>query len=195
MGTNNDGRNAVTDQGTGDLVGSQPLAHFDRTRLIWDANVSTHEAFLLFALNSFVDGYGRCFPGTKRLAQMTKMSERTVRRTISQLCDRGILHKQSRWTEEGRTAYTINFHALPKSQDKKLAKPQSKGYRRNRAKVLERDNYQCVYCGSTEDLTLDHVVPRSQGGRGTMQNLVTACRTCNSSKNNRTPDEWRRGAA
>jgi 5-methylcytosine-specific restriction endonuclease McrA len=59
----------------------------------------------------------------------------------------------------------------------------------NRANIFRRDNYQCVYCGSRKDLTLDHVVPRSCGGRDTWENLVAACQSCNTSKGNRTPEQ------
>lgn len=48
--------------------------------------------------------------------------------------------------------------------------------------VYERDDYRCVQCGSTDDLTLDHVVPFSVGGQTTMENLRTLCRSCNSKK-------------
>ena len=48
--------------------------------------------------------------------------------------------------------------------------------------VWERDGRVCVYCGSTEDLTLDHIVPLSKGGAHSPDNLCIACRSCNSSK-------------
>lgn len=56
-----------------------------------------------------------------------------------------------------------------------------------REAVFNRDNYQCRYCRSIRDLTIDHVLPGSRGGTNMMENLVTACRSCNSSKGNRTP--------
>ena len=54
--------------------------------------------------------------------------------------------------------------------------------RKHGAAVRERDSHKCVYCDAVEDLTLDHVVPLSRGGSNEVGNLVTACRTCNSSK-------------
>lgn len=51
-------------------------------------------------------------------------------------------------------------------------------------------NDECAYCGSTEGITWDHVVPMSRGGENSAANLVAACGLCNRSKNNRTPDEW-----
>ncbi len=59
----------------------------------------------------------------------------------------------------------------------------------NRKNILRRDGYRCQYCGRREDLTVDHVIPRSRGGRDTWENLVTACTRCNSRKGNRTPEE------
>ena len=48
--------------------------------------------------------------------------------------------------------------------------------------IKERDGHRCVYCGSNENLTIDHVRPRSMGGGTTADNCVTACRTCNQAK-------------
>lgn len=58
-----------------------------------------------------------------------------------------------------------------------------------RRNVLRRDNNRCVYCGSTEALTIDHVMPKSRGGRDAWENLVAACTPCNNRKGNRTPEE------
>lgn len=52
--------------------------------------------------------------------------------------------------------------------------------------VFKRDNYSCQYCGATgQDLTLDHIVPRSVGGLTTWENVVVACQSCNLKKGNR----------
>ncbi len=59
-----------------------------------------------------------------------------------------------------------------------------------RKNVLERDRHTCQYCKYKGDkLTLDHVVPRSRGGKDTWDNLVAACVRCNIRKGNRTPKE------
>jgi 5-methylcytosine-specific restriction endonuclease McrA len=55
--------------------------------------------------------------------------------------------------------------------------------------VLLRDNHTCAYCGATHANTVDHVLPRSRGGRSTWMNLVAACRECNNRKRDRTPEE------
>lgn len=59
-----------------------------------------------------------------------------------------------------------------------------------RRNILNRDNHTCQYCNYRgEDLTLDHVLPRSRGGPDTWENIVTACVKCNVRKGNRTPLE------
>ncbi len=61
-----------------------------------------------------------------------------------------------------------------------------------RRMVLARDQYTCQYCGArpgSSELTLDHVIPRSRGGRKTWENVVAACRRCNQRKDDRTPAE------
>ena len=58
----------------------------------------------------------------------------------------------------------------------------------SRAGVLNRDRHRCAYCGGTAS-TIDHVVPRSRGGRNTWLNTVAACGGCNQRKDDRTPAE------
>jgi CRISPR/Cas system Type II protein with McrA/HNH and RuvC-like nuclease domain len=61
-----------------------------------------------------------------------------------------------------------------------------------RENVFKRDNYECVYCGcdNRKTLTLDHVIPQSRGGKDSWDNLVTACKKCNSEKSNLTLEEY-----
>lgn len=62
----------------------------------------------------------------------------------------------------------------------------------NRRNIYLRDRYTCQYCGRRpprEDLTIDHIIPRSRGGRSTWDNVVLACLGCNVDKGNQTPDE------
>ena len=58
-----------------------------------------------------------------------------------------------------------------------------------RRNVIRRDGHACVYCGATERLTIDHVLPKSRGGPDSWENLVAACTPCNNRKGNRTPTE------
>ena len=55
----------------------------------------------------------------------------------------------------------------------------------NRKNIFKRDNNQCQYCGSSENLTVDHIIPKSKGGESTWHNLVTACNRCNNKKDNK----------
>jgi 5-methylcytosine-specific restriction endonuclease McrA len=60
----------------------------------------------------------------------------------------------------------------------------------NRRNLFARDGNRCQYCGrrfATSELSLDHVVPRIQGGRATWDNIVCACLKCNVRKGGRTP--------
>lgn len=62
----------------------------------------------------------------------------------------------------------------------------------NRRNIFARDKNRCQYCGKrypTSELSLDHVIPRSSGGKSTWQNLVCACAGCNSKKGGRTPKQ------
>ena len=54
-----------------------------------------------------------------------------------------------------------------------------------RFNVFLRDRFECQYCGDAKDLTFDHVVPRSRGGKTTWENVVTACAPCNLLKGGR----------
>jgi 5-methylcytosine-specific restriction endonuclease McrA len=64
-----------------------------------------------------------------------------------------------------------------------------KGISLSRHNIMKRDAYQCLYCGSTKNLTLDHMIPKSRGGDSSWTNLVTACMRCNTRKGDRTPEE------
>jgi len=62
----------------------------------------------------------------------------------------------------------------------------------SRKNILLRDRNTCQYCGAilaSSDLTLDHVIPRSRGGKSTWENLVAACNECNRTKGSRLPHE------
>jgi 5-methylcytosine-specific restriction endonuclease McrA len=54
-----------------------------------------------------------------------------------------------------------------------------------RFNVFLRDSFECQYCGDDDDLTFDHLIPRSRGGRTTWENVVTACAPCNLRKGGR----------
>ncbi len=62
----------------------------------------------------------------------------------------------------------------------------------SRQNIYARDKYRCQYCGqkfSSEELTYDHVIPKSRGGRTEWSNIVTCCVDCNRKKGGKTPEE------
>jgi len=62
----------------------------------------------------------------------------------------------------------------------------------SRRNIFKRDHYTCQYCSrqpGSEELTIDHVVPRAQGGESRWDNCVLACLTCNKRKADRTPEQ------
>ncbi len=80
-----------------------------------------------------------------------------------------------------RVIVLIAFDRLPKRH-----------VRFSRINLMARDNFQCQYCGDRPqraELNLDHVVPRSLGGRSTWENVVTSCVDCNRMKGGRTPKQ------
>lgn len=87
------------------------------------------------------------------------------------------------------SANGFKLHSVSKTFDmpaviklKRYVNVPYKGVNLTRQNIFKRDNHTCQYCGNTRDLTLDHVVPRSKGGSSTWNNLVTACKKCNTTK-------------
>lgn len=76
--------------------------------------------------------------------------------------------------------YLFNLYVTNGSQAKRLWRQQ----------VKEHWNHQCAYCGSTENLTIDHIVPQSKGGMNTAKNVVCSCHSCNHSKGHTPWEEW-----
>lgn len=58
-----------------------------------------------------------------------------------------------------------------------------------RENIFRRDGMRCIYCNKEKTLTLDHVIPKSRGGKNTWENLVTCCMKCNVTKDSKTPEE------
>ncbi|MFZ7112754.1 MAG: HNH endonuclease [Desulfatiglandales bacterium] len=74
----------------------------------------------------------------------------------------------------------------------KLIKRPKNPIKFSRQNIYARDRFKCQYCGgsfSSEELTYDHVFPKSRGGRTEWENIVTCCVECNRIKGGRTPEE------
>jgi len=83
-------------------------------------------------------------------------------------------------------------HQLPSVVALKQYVPQTRRPPFTRFNVFLRDRFTCQYCASpfaAPDLTFDHLIPRSRGGRTSWDNVVTACTRCNLAKGNRSPKE------
>jgi 5-methylcytosine-specific restriction endonuclease McrA len=82
--------------------------------------------------------------------------------------------------EYDRTVRSVSFEMrLPSVVSLKTYVKPTRNPAFTRFNVFLRDRFQCQYCGSKDDLTFDHVVPRSKGGRTTWDNDVAACAGCN----------------
>ncbi|CAN5921410.1 HNH endonuclease [soil metagenome] len=93
-------------------------------------------------------------------------------------------------TEIRGTSMILNVPAVVRLRKafRRFAKP----VKFSRVNIYARDEYRCQYCAvkcSIAQLTYDHVVPRSRGGRTSWENIVSCCYVCNAKKANRTPAE------
>lgn len=64
-----------------------------------------------------------------------------------------------------------------------------RGVALTRNNIFKRDKHECQYCGTYKDLTIDHVIPQSKGGKASWYNLVAACKRCNARKGDKSPEE------
>ncbi|MEX2642045.1 MAG: HNH endonuclease [Acetobacterales bacterium] len=94
--------------------------------------------------------------------------------------------------EYDRTVHSPSFELrLPSVIALKQFIPSARRPAFTRFNVFLRDRFSCQYCGDrlpTSELTFDHVMPRSRGGRTNWENVVTACTDCNLEKGNRMPN-------
>lgn len=101
--------------------------------------------------------------------------------------NRRIIKRRYKKSKKGKLANTIAIHR----RKAHLKSVEAKNY--TPTQILERfskfDN-KCVYCGSTSRISIDHFKPISKRGADKIENIVPACRFCNSSKNNKDPEEW-----
>jgi len=118
----------------------------------------------------------------------------TTHKLIESFATMGMLHTEHgaltctnwgyrQYESDSSTERVKAYRARRKSQ----GLPSNANYDRER--ILERDQHQCVYCAGTNNLCVDHVVPLQQGGTDDTDNLVCACKKCNSGKAGRTPEE------
>ncbi len=93
----------------------------------------------------------------------------------------GELHSERMTMERPDVIRLVSYVRVPREAHRR---------RITRRAVLARDSWTCQYCGTTKSgLTVDHVIPRSRGGRSDWENIVTACASCNRRKGNHLPKE------
>ena len=96
---------------------------------------------------------------------------------------------EGRFVKNGRVMEDPRRPIFVQAPDGRLPTPEWKGVR---ARIFERDNYTCQYCGARGvALECDHVFPISKGGSNEDDNLVAACAPCNRSKGAMTLEQWR----
>ena len=93
----------------------------------------------------------------------------------------GVLRSETMRLDRPEVIRLITFVRVPRDIHRR---------RITRKAVLARDGWTCQYCGSRKSrLTVDHVIPRSRGGKSVWENIVAACASCNRRKGNRLPRE------
>ncbi|GLY32066.1 HNH endonuclease [Kineosporia sp. NBRC 101731] len=138
-------------------------------------------------------------PTIAEIADMANVHERGVRRALRELEESGDIRLVERSIRGRPNVYEIALQCLPgcrgadhviepersaKAKGKAVISPSL------RRKVHERDFYRCLGCGTHLDLTCDHVIPESRGGKTELDNLQTLCMPCNLDKGVLSQDEW-----
>jgi hypothetical protein len=118
----------------------------------------------------------------------------TLEAAIAYFLENNILKKENgsfiitNWKKR-QFASDNSANRVLKYRNKRQALGMPKGSTYDSKTILQRDHYACVYCGSTNNLCVDHVFPITQGGTDDSDNLVCSCKLCNSGKAGRTPDQ------
>lgn len=105
---------------------------------------------------------------------------RAKRNEDSRLCKQA----KYRFDEEYRVAELIRCHNRRKLVTETTLTPLEW------LSIVEQFNHSCAYCGTKHNLTMDHIVPISKGGKTTPNNVIPACSSCNSSKQAEDVVEW-----
>lgn len=124
-----------------------------------------------------------------------RLPPRRAQAIIDQLVGRGLLEPGGegwaphnwagrQFSGDSSTARVDRYRGRVRSMGQQVG-----GYLKDRGNILHRDGYRCVYCGSGEKLCVDHAMPVQLGGGDDPDNLVTACKQCNSGKAGRTPEQ------
>lgn len=101
---------------------------------------------------------------------------------------------------ENNFSYNLDWRKSHREENRKIARESERRRRARKRnaiveqidedKIYKRDCNKCVYCGSVNNLTLDHIIPIAKNGNHTENNLVIACQSCNSSKQDKPLEKW-----
>lgn len=137
-------------------------------------------------------------PGVEDIAFKLRMKVEKVKQIVASLHDAGLIDTDEtglcphNWS--GRQFLSDNSAERVKRHRARRKeaglKSQWQAPKELRIAVYTRDNFQCVYCGSEESLSLDHKTPEIRGGTHDIDNLQTACISCNGGKRDMTHDEF-----
>lgn len=141
---------------------------------------------VLLALSDWSDTGGAWLLNVPKMAAFTEATEGAVEQALSDLSARGLVAIVGAATQLPFTDGDGPRPDAPSQRTSSWSISKAK-----RFAIYARDGHACVYCGSGEMLSLDHVVPRSKGGCDSPENLVSACQPCNSSKRDRDLTEWK----
>lgn len=104
-----------------------------------------------------------------------------------------VLQEKAEILEEGSDEYHSASTSVPVPEVIKLKRFVQVPYRAriplSNAAVMRRDNHQCCYCERGKGTTVDHIMPKSRGGKHQWENVVAACRACNAKKADKTLSE------
>jgi 5-methylcytosine-specific restriction endonuclease McrA len=127
---------------------------------------------------------------------LSSLPDEDIADAIDWVGDAGVLVSsliQAGWLDADRRIHDWEDYAQKWMERRRANRDRQKGFRdRQRLPIYERDGGCCRYCGRdvpVDGFIVDHVFPYRRGGSDHPDNLATACPSCNTKKNNRTPDE------
>lgn len=130
-----------------------------------------------------------CYPNWAVVEKQSAMDQGRFFAAFEELCNSGIVFNGF---PSLLVALADTFPLVPMWGPIKFSRPSPNVWRLIRAGIFKRDNYTCTYCGVRGALLeCDHIVPFSKGGGHEDENLTTACKKCNRSKNSKSVEEWR----
>lgn len=167
------------------------------TGLSWAMKIavnSTSERLVLMLLADTIPDLGEWFAITENtinsMLDCSVLDFDCFCNVLNRLSSAGTLH--CKWGDEGSIEIILQPGIYSSSRYRTAPNP--KRYipvkRKVRNEVMEKYEYKCVWCGTQKNLSIDHILPRSRGGKDDIQNLSVACRSCNTRKGSKTAEEF-----